>query len=73
MDRLIETLPDEIQAIILPFILYTPRTNEELREAVKLWITDQSEALKKYGHITYWQTQYVTDMRYLFKNRYKFT
>ena len=72
MDRLIKKLPDDIQAITLPFLLFTPRTNEELREAVKLWITDESEALKKYGHISYWQTQYVTAMRDLFKNRYKF-
>ena len=66
MDRLIETLPDEIQAIILPFLLFTPRTNEELREAVKSWITDESEALKKYGHISYWNTQYITYMSGMF-------
>ena len=66
MDRLIKKLPDEIQANTLPFLLFTPRTNEELREAVKLWISDESEALKKYGHISYWETQYITDMSKLF-------
>ena len=66
MNRYIKKLPVEIQANILPFLLFTPRTNEELREAVKLWISDESEALKKYGHISYWNTQYITDMSMLF-------
>ena len=40
-------LPHDIQIIIFSFVGFTPRTNEELREAVKLWISDESEALKK--------------------------
>ena len=61
-----KNLPHDIQIIIFSFVGFTPRTNEELGEAVELWKSDESEALKKYGHISYWNTQYITNMRELF-------
>ena len=67
-----ENLPHDIQIIIFSFVGFTPRTNGELREAVKLWISDESEALKKYGHISYWNTQFISDMMDLFLNAESF-
>ena len=67
-----KNLHHDIQIIIFSFVGFTPITSEELREAVKLWITDESEALKKYGHISYWETQYITDMKNLFKDAENF-
>ena len=65
-------LPHDLQIIIFSFVGFTPRTNEELREAVDLWINNESEALKKYGHISYWNTQYITNMRELFSDAESF-
>ena len=48
-----KNLPHDIQIFIFSFVGFTPRTNEEFREAVKLWISDESEALEKYRHISY--------------------
>lgn len=34
--------------------MFSPDTNEELKEAVNLWCERQQEALDKYGHISDW-------------------
>ena len=41
-------------------------TNDTLREAVTLWLNNISEANKKYGHISLWNTSKITNMSYLF-------
>jgi hypothetical protein len=41
--------------------------NRDLKEAVRLWCRDETEALQIYGHITKWNTSKVTDMSCLFQ------
>jgi len=38
------------------------KDSDELREAVKLWLDNESTAITKYGHISLWNTSKVTDM-----------
>ena len=47
---------------------YTFETNDELRDAVKLWRFNKDKGIKKYGHISHWDTSKITDMSHLFKN-----
>jgi surface protein len=42
------------------------RTNDDIFVAVKLWLSNKNEALKKYGDISRWDTSRVTDMSSLF-------
>ena len=42
------------------------RTDQDIRDAVKLWIDDQEAAVTKYGHMKEWETECVTDMSGLF-------
>jgi hypothetical protein len=46
-------------------------TNDELRKAVKLWSTNESKAITKYGHISLWDTSNVTNMNLMFYRRDK--
>ena len=41
-------------------------TNDSIRSAVYLWFFDREDAILKYGHISEWNTYYVTDMSDLF-------
>ena len=41
-------------------------TNDSLRYAVNLWMTDKDSAIKKFGKINTWDTSEVTDMSYMF-------
>ena len=52
--------------IIKHLVCYKFKDNEELREAVKLWLNNEPEALELYGHISLWDTSNVTDMRCMF-------
>ncbi len=47
-------------------------SNRTLREKVTLWFADREVALNRYGHISTWDTSYVTNMRDLFKHRIDF-
>ena len=42
------------------------RTDEDIREAVKLWCSDPAAAEEKYGHISKWDVSRVTNMSELF-------
>jgi len=44
----------------------------ELREAVKLWLTNESTVITKYGHISLWDTSDVTCMACMFYNANNF-
>jgi len=48
-------------------IIFTPGSNEELRDAVKEWVDNKQIAFLKYGHISEWNTINITDMQDLFK------
>lgn len=52
---------------------YTPLAHEftsatELKNAVKLWVSNQAQALKDFGHIKGWRTEKIDYMAYLFNN-----
>ena len=46
--------------------------NETLRKAITEWGEDKKNTIKKYGHISSWDTSEVTDMYQLFKDAKKF-
>ena len=52
--------------IILSLVFYPMKDSNELREAVKLWLTNESTSITKYGHIGNWNTSNVTDMSSMF-------
>ena len=47
-------------------VFYKMKDSKELREAVTLWLVDESTAISKYGHISNWDTSNVTDMNRMF-------
>ena len=51
---------------IMRSVFYPMKDSDELREAVALWLSDESKAMTKYGHISLWDTSNVTDMSHLF-------
>jgi len=51
---------------IMRSVFYPMKDSKELREAVKLWLEDESTARTKYGYIRLWDTSKVTDMSYMF-------
>jgi hypothetical protein len=46
--------------------------NECIRYKVHLWCSDQTKAESLYGHISTWNTTEVTDMTFLFKDKFQF-
>ena len=59
------TLPEVIILKIKLFVIFIPKTKNELQDAVDLWNDDKNLAHKLYGHISLWDTKYITDMSYL--------
>jgi hypothetical protein len=55
--------------LFLPDIL--TRSDMDINDAVRLWYWNKSDAIKKYGHISKWKTNYVTYMSNLFAFRNK--
>ena len=51
---------------------YTFENNKELKDVVKLWYENKEEFIKKYGHISDWDTSRVTDMSNLFEDMQSF-
>ena len=64
-----EYLPDEVLTELKEYIIFKPKTKKELQNAVNLWCIDKNEALIKYGHISLWDTSFITDMSYLFLDK----
>ena len=54
------------------FINFKPNTNDELKEAVELWILDEAKAFNIYGHMSFWNTSLITDMSYIFQDAENF-
>ena len=42
-----ELLPNELENIIKDYIIFKPKTKEELKTVVNLWCKDKEKALKK--------------------------
>lgn len=68
----LDKLPIEIIEMIKEKVIFTPKSNDELKGAVVFWICDRKKALKDYGHISTWDTKNITDMSYLFAYNYHF-
>ena len=51
---------------IMRSVFYPMKDSNELREAVTLWLRDESKAITKYGYIRLWDTSKVTNMSYMF-------
>ena len=47
---------------IMISVYYPMKDSAELREAVCIWLVDESISISKYGHIGNWDTSKVTDM-----------
>ena len=58
--------------IIKSLVFYQMKDSKELREAVALWLANESKVKNKYGHISIWDTSNVTDMSELFRAAKKF-
>ena len=67
-----EQLPNDLNNIIKDFIIFKPKTKQDLQEAVDLWCENKDDALKKYGHISIWDTSLINDMSDLFLNKKDF-
>ena len=50
---------------IMRSVFYPMKDSDELREAVKLWLDDETTAIIKYGHISLWDTSNI-DMDNMF-------
>ena len=57
---------------IMRSVFYQMKDSKELREAVSIWLCDESKVKNKYGHISIWDTSNVTDMSELFRAAKKF-
>ena len=62
------TLPIELLYIIKEYTIYKPKSYQELMYAVDEWYENKTYAIKKYGHISTWNTVLITDMSDLFLN-----
>lgn len=52
---------------ILKQCSYQPQSNDELKEAVKIWCKNREKGLEQFGHISLWDTSKITDMSSLFE------
>ena len=48
---------------------FTPKTKEELIEAIEMWSNDPNKAFDKYGTISEWNVSKITDMSNLFAHK----
>ena len=48
----IQSYEPNIYNQIMKYVFYKMKDSEELREVVKLWLTNESIAITKYGHIS---------------------
>ena len=64
-----EQLPNDLNNIIKDYIIFKPKTKQELQGAVDLWCKNKKEALNKYDHISNWDTSLITDMSNLFNQK----
>ena len=59
-------------ALEVPNTSFQPESNQELQEAVDLWISNIDSALSVYGQINSWDVSLIWDMSYLFKDATNF-
>ena len=64
-----EGISTDLVNVIKDYIIFKPKTKEELQEAVNLWCENKDKALTKYNHISLWDTSLITDMSHLFEKK----
>ena len=64
--RNIQSYEPNIYNTIMRSVFYQMKNSKELRKAVKLWLTNESKAIIKYGHISLWDTSNVTNISCMF-------
>ena len=64
-----DILPILLHLEVLNYLFFRPTTNAALKEAVNHWCEDPKTAEAKYGHISEWNTEEITDMSGLFRNK----
>ena len=67
-----EGLPNDLNNVIKNYVIFKPKTKDELQTAVDLWCIDKEEAITKYGYISNWNTSLINDMSNLFKKKRNF-
>ena len=68
----IHSYEPNIYNTIIRNVFYQMKDSGELREGVQLWLSDESIAIIKYGHISLWNTSNVTNMSKMFYNANEF-
>ena len=68
----LKILPDIIIDKIRSYVIFTPKEYSELKKAVDLLWFNNKLACKLYGHISLWNTIYITDMSGLFSGNINF-
>ena len=53
-------------------MVFEPKTNKQLNNAVDSWCNNKKKALEKYGAINTWNTSNITSMKNLFNNKINF-
>ena len=59
---LLKNQPEVIFNKIKSYVIFTPKENQKLANAVDLWCGDKKKAHKLYGHISLWDTKHITNM-----------
>jgi hypothetical protein len=65
-------IPLDLMVLINSFLLYEKLTDENFKQAVKMWFQNEEECRWRFGHISCWNTSSVTDMGRLFYSRVAF-
>ena len=63
---------NDIKKVILNYIFFKPKNNNELYNAVNLWCLNKVKAKYIYGDINDWDTSLITNMSRLFYNHIDF-
>ena len=65
-------IPLDVIKFLNGYITYEEITNKNFEHAIKLWFEDEELCKFKYGHISSWKTENVTNMNRAFYNRTDF-
>ena len=57
-----EGISIDLVNVIKDYIIFKPKTKEELQEAVRLWCRNKNQAIAIYNNISLWDTSLITDM-----------
>ena len=60
---------NDINLLIHSFVGFDPRSKKRLQKAVDEWCENRENAIITYGHISSWNTQFITNMNCLFRDK----